>query len=211
MSKSLIKKISVLICVLACFGPGPFAEDAPFSMGFSINEHEHLVIEFFSFFCSHCRDTDPQLVHWGKTLPEPMRFLSVPVMNASSVSSIQLARAYYTVSYLDPAKLPAFKERLYALAQGGGRNLDKDETYFELAATFEIRAFHEYWNSQALKTALLEASHMSQAYRVSNVPALAIGGRSLITPGSANGDYRMFIQLANGLVSQILAGGIKGE
>ena len=55
------------------------------------------VLEFFSYGCPHCRDLDPELVAWQKTIPADVEFRRVPVDYGREQWAV-LAKAYYTYS-----------------------------------------------------------------------------------------------------------------
>ena len=175
------------------------------------SSQDNTVYHFFSFLCPHCYKHDLTFDKWGKSLPAPIVFKSVPVIN-NSRWQVQAARAYYTALRADARKAEAMKIAVFKLTQNHPANTDmaRDKTYYKLAEQlhFNMDIFNKLWWSDKVKTDLIEAYNLLREYHISNIPCLVIGGK-MLTPDMAGGNYQRFFQLGNAYASRILDGSIE--
>lgn len=172
---------------------GPFADDA------------HRVIVFFAFDCDHCRETLPAISKWGSTLPKNIKFELMPVTSADTRYIIP-SRAWYAAlaTGAPDSTMELFAEQAMSLVQLNGMSITSPDTWRRAVSYAGIRNFESAW--KAVPSSVAERAIKKLAiYQVTSTPTIAIGGHYVITPDNTNGDMGLFMQLASGLVSTIVA------
>lgn len=180
----------------------PFSEVGPFAID------RKKVWAFFDFECQNCRDLHVTLANWGASLPKgrmAMEFSPIVTMEPRKVAAVRGFEAAKRIA--TPQQLNRLMEGVYNLVQTHGRTLDNAETWRSALkyAGISEAAFIEQWGRVTSADVDRYARRMVE-YNVRATPALGIGGRFVITPDNANGNMRMFIDLANGLTSKAMAG-----
>lgn len=175
------------------------------------SSQDNEVYHFFSFACSHCYTHEPNFARWGNSLPAPIVFKSVPVIN-NSRWEVQAARAYYTTLRIDAQRAEMMKLAVFKLTLSHSAQVDmaSSKPYFMLAEKLKLNMddFKQVWWSDKVKDDLTTAYNLLREHAVSNIPCLVIGGK-MLTPDMAGGDYQRFFQLGNAYASRILDGSIK--
>lgn len=172
---------------------GPFKEDA------------NRVIVFFAFDCDHCRETLPAISKWGATLPKNIKFELMPVTSSEPQYLIP-SRAWYAAmaTGAPDSALALFAEQAMSLVQMSGMSLSSPDMWRRAVTYAGIRNFESAWKSVPSSVAERAMKKLFD-YQVTSTPTIVIGGRYVITPDNTNGDVGLFMQLASGLVSTIVA------
>jgi thiol:disulfide interchange protein DsbA len=171
---------------------GPFREDADNVFG------------FFLFTCPFCREHMGNIQAWGETLPTPLRFASIPI--PQEASGLQGARAYYAVRRAAPERLGDFERTLYAALHDAHAPADDEKTYLAAARTagIDAAALKTWWQSKDVRRDVLVAKLRFERYAIEYTPSLALGGRYVLNPELTHGNYGVMLNLANGIISQML-------
>jgi thiol:disulfide interchange protein DsbA len=172
---------------------GPFKEDA------------NRVIVFFAFDCDHCREMLPAISKWGATLPKNIKFELMPVTSPDPRYLIP-SRAWYAAlaTGAPDATMELLAEQAMSLVQTNGMSITSPDTWRHAVAYAGIRNFEAAWKAVPPSVAERAIKKLSD-YQVNSTPTIMIGGRYVITPDNTNGDMGLFMQLASGLVSAVIA------
>ncbi len=134
------------------------------------------VIEFFSYNCPHCAEFEPQLETWLKTLPKDVAFRHVPVpFVGNDVEPKQ--RMFYALEAL--GKVDEYQSRVFKAIQADPRSLTGEANIIDWAAKngFDRTKFTEVFKSFGVVSKARRATQLTEAYKVSGVPALGVAGR----------------------------------
>ena len=172
---------------------GPFVDDAT------------RVIVFFAFDCEHCREALPAISKWGATLPKNIKFELMPVTGPEP-QYIVPARAWYAAlaTGATDATMDLFAEQAMSLVQTNGMSVTSTDMWRRAVTYAGIRNFEAAWKAVPASVAERAVKKLSE-YQVASTPTIAIGGRYVISPDNTNGDMGLFMQLASGLVSTLIA------
>lgn len=159
------------------------------------------VFLFFSYGCTFCAQYASGIVAWGKTLPEPLQLVRVPVLTTEQVSQAA-AMAYYVVREIAPNRL----DELDALAYSAAGSAYTPEIFPEILRKMNLspNAIKAAINKQVTKDRMVRAVLLSKRYKVAATPHFGVGGRFATNANFTNGDYTTLVQLLNGLVSQVV-------
>jgi thiol:disulfide interchange protein DsbA len=158
------------------------------------------VVEFFGYFCPHCRDAAPQLHAWAAKLPADVVLKKVPV-SFGRQQLVNWQRLYYTlevtgdVDRLDAAAFKAAQDERLALVN--------DEEAYAWAARNGVdrKKFQEAWKSFSVNSMVQRAGQMERAYKVSGVPALAVDGKYML----ADMDFALKLTVTDKLIAKARA------
>lgn len=170
-----------------------------------VAEDAEKVLYFFAFDCAFCLRNDTYFWTWGTSLPAPIVFEPIPVI-ANGAKEILMARAYYAAKLAQPVRIAYFMQETYLALQLAAQDPEQLATYLACArkAGIDGDAFEKAWKSQASMRELILARRRFAHYQPDATPALVMNGAYLIGPDVTAGDYELFFQLANGLLSQYL-------
>ena len=143
------------------------------------------VLEFFSYACPHCAAFEPALEAWSKKLPADVMFQRVPVPFLANAENFQ--RTYYALQTL--GQIESVQRKVFTAVHVERTRLDKPAEIAALMAKNGIDAakFLDVFNSFSVANSVSKAKKLSAAYRIDSVPALAVQGRFLTSPGVAGG------------------------
>ena len=158
------------------------------------------VYVFFSFSCPACRNHHRAMREWSETLPSSIAFEFVPVVVADP-DYVLAARAWYAARLAAPARLAQFTDAVYVQIHDYKRPVSDPEMWLSAASSARIPGFDEAW-TKVSRRQIEQAATLLERYGITETPSMAIGGHFVITPDNVNGDGRLFIELANGLVSK---------
>ena len=133
------------------------------------------VIEFFSYGCPHCKDLEPFLQKWSKTMPADVQFRRVPVMFQDRW--VALAKVYYTLDALgEDARL---SPEVFVAVHDRGMSLWQDKTFFDWAASqgLDRKKVEDMYNSFGIGGKVNRARAVAQAYQVQSVPLIVVDGK----------------------------------
>lgn len=157
------------------------------------------VYMFISFDCPYCANTWAGYAQWGRTLPQPFRFVLVPIVGTQSTTRPQQHFMWSgSLRPGDSTNLSAWFMPCTAQKQistrptisgcCSGWALPNSKIDSSLAADI---------TQQRLARAIL----LMRRYRVTMTPTFGVAGRYSTHAGFTNGDYGMLKQLLDGLVS----------
>lgn len=134
------------------------------------------VIEFFSYGCSWCYKLDPFVDKWEKNLPNYVSFQRIPVEFQASWHN--LAKAYYTAQNLHVL------DKIHAVLFSAIQNSQITDSAQPILQKFFVEQgvkaedFDKTFTSFDVDHKQKWGSAMSQAYRVTAVPAIIVQGPS---------------------------------
>jgi thiol:disulfide interchange protein DsbA len=138
------------------------------------------VLYFFSYGCPHCRDFDPELQPWLKSLPPDVEFRRVPV-DFGREQWANLGKVLYTLealgaeSNLTSEVFVAVHDRKLALYQ--------DKAFFDWAASkgLDRKKVEDTFNSFGVNSKLNRARQLAKNYNVQSVPVVFVDGKFQIS------------------------------
>lgn len=151
------------------------------------------VIEFFSYFCKHCREFETPLHNWAVKHAGKIEVVRVPANFGKHPELHQ--RLYYSLAAM--GKADALQSKIFNRFQRG-EGLDTVEQIenFVVAEGIDKRAFAAVFDSQAVKAKVARANELQAAYQVKGVPVLVVGGRYMTSPA--------FFQKKRGILEQLV-------
>lgn len=134
------------------------------------------VVEFFSYNCPHCDEFDPQLEAWIKKLPKDVLFRFVPVPFVGNDNEPK-QRLYYALEAL--GKVSEYQSRVFKAIHAEHKNLTGEANIIEWAAQngLDRTKFTEAFKSFGVVSKARRATQLTEAYKVSGVPAMGVAGR----------------------------------
>lgn len=168
-------------------------------------DDQRKIMYFFSFDCTFCMQNDLYFWQWGLSLPKDVTFEPIPII-PSGDTYITMARGYYAAKAAGPTRIAHFMSGAYTTLQMSQQDPNAFETYKRIAedAGIDGTAFEKAWNGSTTMNALITARKRFTHYQPDTTPSLLLNGQYLISPDLTNGDYSLFFQLANGLLSRYL-------
>jgi thiol:disulfide interchange protein DsbA len=134
------------------------------------------VIEFFSYGCPHCRDLDPELVAWKKTLPADVEFKRVPV-DFGREQWRNLGKAYYTMEAmgLEDKLTP----ELFAALHDKRAPLHEPKAFLDWVAGKGVdrKKAEDTFNSFGVNSKMNRALALAKNYSVQSVPVVFVDGK----------------------------------
>lgn len=165
------------------------------------------VVEIFEFGCPYCRALNDDLRRWGSTLPPGWAFNQMPALVGPTFFNMSLA--FLAEQQADLTGLPAFMSHCFSLVQDQKLAIDDLKTYVtaaELTGT-DLGRFRQALEDPRNKATLMNFARINQEAQITATPSLIINGRYVITPNDTNGNYGLFFNLADGLISQSITNG----
>jgi len=202
---------SVLIVIALVLGVGIYYTTSAPSGEFAAGEHyvvldetarrrpgePILVQEFFSYGCVHCRNFDPMIEAWKKTLPDDVVFERVPV--TFSPAWTILAQTYYALE--EVGALERNHARLFRAIHDTGRQFLTIEAMADfIAGSGTTReAFLAAANGPAVRNRLREAERSQRTLMIPGVPSLVVANRYLV---GMNTGRRTSLDIVDHLIEQ---------
>lgn len=166
------------------------------------------VIEFFHYGCPHCRDFDPLLEHWLKSLPADVNFIRVPAIWGNPQLKA-LAQFYYAAEASgDIGKL---HEAAFVAVQDEKAPLTTEEGVAAWVASkgVDAKRFMDAYKSFGVQGKIQRADQVARAYKINGVPTLAIDGQ-WTTSASMAGSHEAALQVADELIAKARKGKGRG-
>lgn len=156
------------------------------------------LIEFFHYGCPHCRNFDPLLHTWLKTLPEDVSFRRVPAVWGNPQLR-ELARLYYTLETL--GEVDRLNESVFVAVQEKKLPLHTEKGVRDWVAAqgLDEKVFMDTYKSFGLNAQLQRAEQLGKTYQVNGVPTMAVGGRYL-TSASMTGSHEGTLKMVDELI-----------
>lgn len=159
------------------------------------------VLEFFWYRCPHCYNMEPEVQSWEKKLPRNVVFKRVP--GILSDGWVPLARAFYALEALDLVdKLHA---DVFKAIHSQGMDLNNPEAFFDWAVTKGVdrQKLAAAYNSFGVNSKVMRAKQMTQAYKLTGVPAFAVNGK-YTTSAYMTGSHAKLFEVLDELVDMEL-------
>ncbi|HOL37598.1 MAG TPA: thiol:disulfide interchange protein DsbA/DsbL [Rubrivivax sp.] len=160
------------------------------------------VIEFFGYWCPHCRALEAKLEAWVKKLPGDVVFRRVPVAWQRPQEPYQ--RIYFALEALGVAQ--EVHGKVFDALHVQGLRLDTDAGIAAFAAAngLDKTKLLDAMNSFAVASKVRTANQTWKAYGIEGVPTLAVNGRYLTSPAQTGSDERA-LEVADALIAKVRA------
>ncbi|MFM2112124.1 MAG: hypothetical protein RLZZ271_784 [Pseudomonadota bacterium] len=160
------------------------------------------VIEFFWYSCPHCNNFEPSFDAWVKKQSKDVVVRRVPV--AFRDNFVPQQRLFYALEAM--GKLEAMHRKVFYAIHAEKQALDNEAS---IAAWIEKQGldrkeFLAQYQSFGMNSKTARAKQLQQLYKVSGVPALAIGGR-YYTDGSLAQNMERALLITDHLVTKVRA------
>ncbi len=202
--------VLVLLPVAACsaenntapadnFKPGDHYKVMPRQIESTSGGDQIEVLEFFLYTCPHCYAFEPTVSKWSKAPPEGVTFKQVPA--AFGAHTVPMSKAFYTAEAL--GVLDKLHPALFDAIHKHKLKLDTEEA---IAAIFLQNGvsesdFKNTFNGFHVANLVLRADQLTQAYKVTGVPSMAVAGKYWINPNMGRG-YDGMINVVNALIAR---------
>jgi thiol:disulfide interchange protein DsbA len=166
------------------------------------------VLEFFSYGCPHCKDLDPELQAWEKSLPADVEFKRVPV-DFGREQWANLGKVYYTLDAM--GVLAKYSPLVFDALHGKGTQLYNDKTFFDWAAAqgLDRKKVEETYASFGVTSKMNRAKQIAKTYSVQSVPMIVVDGKFVTAPDKV-GSHQATPAAINALVAKAKAERPKG-
>ena len=163
---------------------------------------EHSVIEVMAYECPYCMRLETAMLRWSATLPKAIRFDQMPA--AIGKRWVPMTQGFYAAAVIDPKAIPRFNAAAFSLVQKQGYAFQDPRTYALAAEEAGIppSLYREMLGYKGVRELVYNDEKIMLKTQIVKTPTLIICGRYLINPGDTKGNYSLFFQLANGLVSR---------
>lgn len=172
-----------------------------------VERDKSAVVIFFDFFCPHCAEHVPMLLHWADTVPKDKVHVRFAPVIAGDAKRIWLAYGFFVgTKVLGYRGSVALAQELFDLV--------RSPQGFALETVNEILAKHcgrerilGFYALDDVKEDIKAVDVDLTAYRVQAVPSVGIAGRYVITPDDLppGSGREAFVALLNGFVSRMVA------
>lgn len=161
------------------------------------------VLEFFSYGCPHCRDLDPELVGWVKTLPADVEFRRVPI-DFGREQWANLAKVYLTLEALGVEQ--KLTPEVFDALHGRKVELYNEKVFFDWAASkgLERAKVEETYKSFGVTSKFNRARQIAKSYNVQSVPLLVVDGKFVTAPDKI-GSHQATPAALNALIAKARA------
>ena len=141
------------------------------------------VTEFFSYGCIHCRNFDPLLENWQKTMPEGVTFSRSPIAFSQPIWSL-LGQTYLTL--VATGTLEENHSRIFRAIHDNGRQFLSADMMADFVDGHGIdkSLFLRNFNSPQVRRALQQALEDERRLVIPSVPTLMVSDRYLINMDS---------------------------
>jgi thiol:disulfide interchange protein DsbA len=162
------------------------------------------MIEFFSYNCPHCGKLELLLEPWLKTLAKDVAFRRVPVPFLGSDAEAK-QRLYYTLEAL--GRVDDYQRKVFDAVRTQRQALSGEANILAWAADngLDGARFKDAFNSFSVAGKARRAAQLTDAYKVSAAPALAVAGRWYVD-GELAGSLAKMLQVATYLVGEARKG-----
>lgn len=159
------------------------------------------VYEFFHYGCPHCRDFEPLISAWKKTLPEDVVLRVVPaVWNNAQLAG--LARLYYAAEI--SGELDTLHKAVFAAVQDDKRPLFNEEQVREFVTgkVADPAKFVDTYKSFGVGSMVQRSDQLARAMKIQGVPAVVVNGKYL-TSASMSGSHEDTLKVADQLIARV--------
>lgn len=137
------------------------------------------VREFFSYACNHCRNFEPLINSWGKTLAEDVVIEQIPLGTDGAWGV--LAHAYHAMDVLNI--LETGHLRVFIALHDQKINLFSMKALADFLSNKDVsaRLFYDTAKGDEVKHRLAEGNRLAARWSVSSVPTLVVAGKYLVS------------------------------
>lgn len=207
----------ILGCVFTALAASAFAAEPQAGRDYTLVEPVQApstpgkidVIEFFSYGCPHCSDFNPTVTEWAAKLPKDVSFRRVPI-TFNRPAWARLAAIYYALETTgDLAKLDT---AVFLAIHQQRVNFTSDEMIADWAASkgADRKKVADALASFSLQSRLKRGDQEAAAYKISGVPAIAVGGRYMVKNEAAE-SFAGIVKIADELIAKARKDGAKGK
>jgi thiol:disulfide interchange protein DsbA len=142
------------------------------------------VLEFFSYACPHCNGFDPVLEAWVKKQGDNIVFKRVAV--SFRPDWLPLQKMYYTLEAM--GETDELHHKVFNAIHLERQAFNTDDNMIAIAVKNGIdkKKFIDTYNSFGVQGKLNRAKQLQSAYKVDQVPIVAIDGRYITSPSHAS-------------------------
>ena len=170
------------------------------------------VLEFFAYFCNHCKSFDPALSAWAKKNSDRVTFKRVPV--AFRDSMIPQQQMFYALEAM--GKLNGLHEKVFHAVQVDRISLNTEAEIIDFVGKNGVDKdkFKDLFTSFSIQSLAKNASNLQAAYKIDGVPSIGIDGRFVTSATHALkragvvqsevGGQTATLQIMDELVSKVL-------
>jgi thiol:disulfide interchange protein DsbA len=134
------------------------------------------VLYFFSYGCPHCRDFDPVLQPWLKSLPADVDFKRVPV-DFGREQWANLGKVLYTLEALGAEK--TLTSEVFVAVHDKKLPLWQEKVFFDWAAGkgLDRKKVEDTFKSFGVNSKMNRARQLAKNYNVQSVPVVFVDGK----------------------------------
>lgn len=132
------------------------------------------VIEFFGYFCPHCRAFEPYLSDWVKKQGENILFKRIHVNFHELVAQQKL---YYTLEALGKTEELHIKVFEAFHVDRNQLRSDADISNFVIKHGLDKQQFFDVYTSFSIQSKLSRTTQLQEAFQIGGVPTIIIDGR----------------------------------
>ena len=148
------------------------------------------VLYFFSLGCPHCRDFDPELQKWKRTLGTDVEFKRVPV-DFGREQWANLGRVWYTLDSLGADD--KLTSEAFVAIHDTKVPLHQDKAFFDWAASkgLDRKKGEDTYNSFGVNSKMNRARQLAKNYAVQSVPVVFVDGKFQLSADKVGGHAAM--------------------
>ncbi len=157
------------------------------------------VLEFFLYTCPHCYAFEPSVSEWSKAPPEGVVFKQVPA--AFGAHTLPMSKAFYTAEAL--GVLDKLHPALFDAIHNRKLKLESEEAIQAIFVQNGVSAsdFKNTFNGFHVANLVRRSEQLTQAYKVTGVPSMAVAGKYWINPNMGRG-YDGMLKVVDALVAR---------
>ena len=181
------------------FKPGDHYKVLPVAVESTVADGSVEIIEFFLYTCPHCYAFEPMVHEWSKAPPAGASFKQVPA--AFGAHTEAMSKAFYTAEAL------GVLDKLHpALFDAIHKHKLKLDTEAEIQAIFvqngvSAADFKNTFNGFHVANLVRRSEQLTNAYKVTGVPSMAVAGKYWINPNMGRG-YDGMLNVVDALVAR---------
>jgi thiol:disulfide interchange protein DsbA len=163
-----------------------------------LNQDTLEVVEFFGYFCPHCKSFEPSLKKWERSLPKNIKFTQLHV----PFRDINHQRLFFTLKNINSEE--KLQNKIFNAIQVQGNPLNN---FLEILSWVEShgvdeKEFEKSWNSKKVKSEMNNATKLMKLYKIDGVPQLIVNGTYSTSPAMVGGSHRRVLKLVDYLLNK---------
>lgn len=157
------------------------------------------VTEFFWFGCPHCREFEPTLSKWLKTLPKDVVFRRVPADFGRWTPGVKLYYALESIGEEERVHNDLF-EAIHVNRLNF--NSEPEVTDWLVKKGVDRKKFTDAYSSFSVQSKVSRAQQLTAAHALTGVPSVVIGGKYVTDNGKA-GSYEALPAIMDELIARV--------